>query len=150
MNNIGIVLPILLKDNKDCIKILDSLNSLDKNKKIVIFNSYNNIAYDRYPILHINQCKFFKGSLFVYDVFGLILGVSCHHIEKIYYYSSALPWTVQTQYDYDFWHDLFDNDKVEIIAQNLQIYNYYSSIWKKPIAVQKEFNIEKSLHYEKI
>lgn len=147
-DNIGIVLPIILKNNQNCIKVLDSLNNLDKKKKVIIFNSYNNLAYSQYPILHINQCKFFKGNLFVYDTFGLILGISCHHIKKIYYYSSVLPWTVQNGYSYSFWRDMLDNDKVEIIAQNLQIYNYYNKIWKKPIDIQENFNIRQN--YEKI
>lgn len=139
MKNIGFILlhiDTVVSDN-----VLASINKLQKhmpNKKFVIFNSYNNSHSYNMPILHINQSKFFSGDIVVFDIISLLIAVSCYKIQNIYYYAYDIPWMIDQTTTHKFWSNLFDNNKVNIIAQNTEIYNIFNKTWKKPIAIAQE------------
>lgn len=138
MKNLGFIL--LHIDAIVSNMILENINILNRNidKKFVIFNSYNNSSNYSIPILHINQCKFFSGDIVVFDVISLLIAQSCYKIQNIYYYAYNIPWMMDQTTEYKFWSELFDNDKVQIIAQNQDIYDTFNKVWKKPITIAEE------------
>ena len=139
MKNLAFIL--LHIDDTVSSAILDpiiEISNLIKDKKFVIFNSYNTYANCSLPIFHINQLKFFKCDVVVFDIISLVIAVSCYKIRNIYYYSYNIPWTIDNTTNYEFWAKLFDNDKVKIITQNKDIYDTYNKVWKRPIAISQE------------
>lgn len=140
MKNLGFI--VLHIDSKISDTILQSINKLNTkiNKKIVIFNSYNNSDNYNIPILHINQSKFFHGDIVVFDVVSLLIAISCYKLRNIYYYAYNIPWMVDQATDYKFWSKLLDNNKVKIITQNQEIYNAFDRVWKTPISIAQEIS----------
>lgn len=138
MKNLGFFL--LHIDDTTSSGILDSLNILSHqiDKKFIIFNSYNNSSNYSIPILHINQSKFFCGDAVVFDIIGLLIALSCYKIRNIYYYAYNIPWVIDQTTDYKFWSELFDTDKVKIIAQNKEIYDIFNMVWKQPLTIAEE------------
>lgn len=122
--------------------ILENINSLNHclDKKLIIFNSYNSSSNYNIPIMHINQSKFFSGDVVVFDIISLLIANSCYKIRNIYYYAYNIPWMIDQKTDYKFWSELFDNPKVQIIAQNQQIYNIFNTVWKTPVTISEEIS----------
>lgn len=142
-NNIGFIfLHIDQNQSIDIINNIKKISKITKDKKLVIFNSYNNSDIYNIPIMHINQCKFFEGDLFVFDVLGLMLAVSCYKVKNIYYYAYNTPWTMDSNTDFSFWSGIIEDERVKIIAQNQNIYNVYKKIWKTPLSIVGEFSSE--------
>jgi hypothetical protein len=134
--NIGfIILHIEKNQSKEIISFIKTMADSLKDKRMVVFNSYNNGIIENIPVLHINQAKFFDGNLFVFDIIGLMLAVSCYKVQNIYYYAYNFPWMMDQTTDFNFWSKLIEDSRVNIIAQNQEIYDIYDKVWKTPVTI---------------
>lgn len=142
--DIGFLIPVL-ENNKACDIICETISSLITNRpsqQICIFNSYcEKLNTNNIPIVHINQAKFFKGSLVVFDLHCLELSASFPLVSNIYYYAQNIPWS-NNQSHYQQWKQLFDKDNLKVISANKYIYDIYNIVWSNSIGISEVFNYE--------
>jgi hypothetical protein len=140
--DIGFVL--LKMDNNS--SVIDTALSICANRpydQISLFSSsVNNWSDGRLPIFHINEVKYFFGSLFIFDLASLILTRDCPNLINRYFYATNIPWTDRPETSYSDWKDIFYQPNLEIIAPNKTISDVYEICWKKPLAIIPELNYE--------
>lgn len=136
--NLGFI--VLNIDSNVSNTVIRPINELCKklDKRCVIFNSYNVSADYSLPIMHISQCKFFEGSVMVFDTIGLLLASSCYKLKNIYYYAKDIPWSSDGGVDFSFWSNLFEDDRVKVISQNKEIAHVFTKVWKKPLLISNQ------------
>jgi hypothetical protein len=135
-----------LEENPIHHQILYAIKQLiDKNpyKNICVFNhECYKIDTLNVPLLHIKQAKFFYGSLFIFDIVGLMLAKDFPNLYEKYFYAATIPWETNRG-SYKQWKDIFDQDNLNIICQNQKIYDIYDMCWNKPLGIAENFNYDK-------
>ena len=112
-------------------------------KHICIFNSYSEkIITHNVPILHLNQSKFFTGDVIVFDILSLNLIRSFPLLTNKYYYAQDVPWGSNLG-AYAEWTSLLEQNKLEVIAKNQEVYDLYEICWKKPLGIMENFQYER-------
>jgi len=143
-NDLGFLMPIL-DNNQSCNLACNTISKLiltRPKKQICIFNSYSEkIQTYNIPILHINQAKFFRGDMVVFDLYCLELCGSFSLLENVYYYAQNIPWS-NNQSLYRQWKKLFDKNNVKIIAANKYINDMYNIAWSNSIGISETFDYE--------
>jgi hypothetical protein len=118
---------------------------IDNNpyKHICVFNSYSE-KLDTYnvPLLHISQAKFFEGNIFVFDIVALCIIKNFPLIQNKYFFSRDIPW-YRSYNNYQEWTNIFNQNNLNIIAQNQEIYDLYEICWQKPIDTMENFEYDK-------
>jgi len=137
---------LLIKIDQRYKGLINSISDIANHRpydQTCIFNSNHiDLPVDDLPILHLNEMKYFFGNLFVFDIAGLILSQECPNIHNRYYYAVDAPWIDNTKAFYREWKNLFEQDNLEIIAQNKHVADIYEICWKKPILVTEEFSYD--------
>ena len=144
-NDIG----FLLSDTKiieDIYPIVSDLISKDFKNQYTCFthvqqNSYNKLGI---PILSITECKFFYGTLIVFDIESLAICKNFPNIKKIYYYMTDVPWKQTSHINYfDLRNHYQENTKINIVTKTSNLYNVYTNSWnKQPLGIMEELNYE--------
>lgn len=129
-----------------------TLSLIDFAKEYYLHNPYNQVCFfnsfcevvapQNIPILHLSQAKFFYGNLLVLDSVSLELCGDFPNINKILFWAQNIPWAQQSR-NYKEWERLFYNDKIEIIANNEQIYDIFEICYKKPKCIAERLDYEK-------
>lgn len=142
--DIGFLIPALDNNsdaNNICVTIAKLIYSRPKDQ-ICIFNSYcEKIETYNIPILHVNQAKFFKGSIVVFDLPCLELSKSLPLLDNVYYYAKNIPWTNTTSY-YDQWKNLFGKANTKVISASKYINDIYNIVWSNSIGISEAFDYE--------
>ena len=140
--DIGFLMPVLdnnLESNNICITISKLIHARP-NDQICIFNSHcEKIETYNIPVLHINQAKFFKGNLVVFDLQCLELSRSFPLLDNVYYYARNIPWTNTKSY-YEQWKNLFSEPNTKVISANKYIDNIYNIVWSNSIGISETFD----------
>jgi len=143
--NIGFVLPVL-SNNVFFIDLFKTIQEfIEKNPfdQIVIFNSFSEIAQPHnIPIFHLSHSQFFSGDLFLFDIISTILTKSFPRANNRYIYAQDVPWKSHRGVAYSEWLDIYDQDNLEIIAKNKDLYDLYHKCWKKPKGISESFKYE--------
>ena len=143
--DLGIVL-LTIENSKaqdivfDCIsKIIDN----NPYNQICIFNSTNNrISDNKVPVMHLNQAKFFHGNLIIFDTMSLLFAKNFPNINNILFYASDIFWSNQSYSRYSDIASLFQTNRLEFIVSDQYLFDIYSTCWKKPLGISKDFNYE--------
>lgn len=139
---------ILVKSNNE--KIYDDIFKTIKNiednnpyNQTLIFNSYNEkVETYNLPILHLSQAQFFYGTLFLFDLPSIILSNRFPNVTKRILYTGSLPWYANSTTTYQEWASLYNQENLDIITSNTELYDIYSICWKKPLGVSERFSYE--------
>lgn len=121
---------------------LSKLISDNPYSQICIFNSYSDKLHTKnVPILHINQSKFFSGNLLVFDIVSLYLIQSFPLLNKKYFLAQEAYWT-KSYNNYMDWHNIINQDNLDIIASNSYIYDIYDICWRQPKFIMETLNYD--------
>ena len=144
-NDIG----FLLSDTKTIEDIypmvLDLIDKDFKNQYVCFThiqqNTYNKLGI---PIISITECKFFYGTLIVFDIESLVICKSFPNIKKIYYYMTDIPWEKTSYINYFDLRSLYQENKdINIITKTSKLYRIYENCWnKQPIGTMEDLNYE--------
>lgn len=142
--DLGFLIPVLdnnQQSNDICITIAKLIYSRPK-QQICIFNSYcEKIDTYNIPILHINQSKFFKGNIIVFDPHCLQLSSCFPLINEKYYYSQNIPWSNGAS-EYEQWKKLFNQPNLKVISANKYIHDIFNIVWSNSIGISETFDYE--------
>ncbi len=112
-------------------------------QQAIVFNSSNNrICHDQVPILHLNQAKFFRGNLVIFDTMSLLFAKNFPNLDTIFMYCANTFWSDRSYSRYSYIESLFTLDNLEFIASNKKMYDIYKTCWKEPIGICENFNYE--------
>jgi hypothetical protein len=130
------------------LQVAQKIAENNPRQQTIIFNSYcEKVNLYDLPVLHISQAQFFVGNLFIFDLSGVILTKKFPNIDKRFFYVNNAPWTQQPQTKYENWSSLYNQNSLNFIAQNEQLYDLYNICWKQPIGIAKEFDYETIQQY---
>ena len=122
--------------------IIEIANNRPYDQTCIFSSSAGSWSGDQLPIFHINEMKYFFGSILVFDIASLILTRDFPNLHKRIYYAFDLPWTENPTSKYTDWHGIFCQNNLEIVCQNKNIYDIYEICWKKPLSITSEINYE--------
>lgn len=135
-----------------CDMIIDTINSMISNHpydNIILFNSqYNRIDNKKFPIIHINQAKYFSGHLILFDTKSAMITKTFPAPKKQLLYIDEISWSNDGSVPALFWHSIFLNPNIALIANNDTTKDLLSLCWDPPLSVMSKIN-EKDL-YESI
>ena len=143
MTDIGFIMINIDNNVEDSIfKTIQQIESNNPYKQTIIFNSYcNKINTYNLPILHISQAQFFTGVLFLFDLASVLLTNNFPNIKKRILYINNTPWSSGLT-SYSEWESLFNQESLELLTANQELYDIYEICWKKPLGISKGFNYE--------
>lgn len=146
--DIGVILTNL-DNNRLSDTILKSLSQIAEQmpyNQVIVFSSSCKTAYTQnIPVLHISHAKFFDGIIICTDVTGLILTENFTNTKQRYFFAYETPW-VGKNVLYNQWKNIFANNNLEIISENVQIDNIYNLCWKQTAGIAEGFNHERLLN----
>lgn len=125
--------------------IINTINNMiDDNPydNIVLFNSrYDRIDSEKkFPIIHINQAKYFRGYLFLFDIKSAIITKTFPSPVKQILYVDTLGWVKDKTIPSLFWNGIYDNTDIALIAQNQEIHDILNLCWSEPIDTINDIN----------
>lgn len=139
----------LLPDNQninDIYSFVSDLISKDTKNQYVCFSHTNQKNYSGLglPIISITECRFFYGTLWVFDNQSLNICKNFPNLKKIYYYLTDIPWEQTPNINYFDLRNLWEeNSKINAVAKTSNIYNIYNNCWnKQPIGIMEKLNYE--------
>jgi hypothetical protein len=144
-NDVGFVLLKLLNNNiyDNILQCLKSVSLARPYSQVVIFNSYSEKAETlNLPILHLKQCKFFTGTLFLFDLPSVILTSTFPNITNRILYIGDTPWTQSPATTHKEWTSLYNQSNLDFIVQTQELYDIYSICWKQPLTISENLNYE--------
>lgn len=136
--------------SEKCNNIITVLNDMvDQNPydNIILFNS----QYDRtdnnkkFPIIHINQAKYFRGTLICFDIKSAMITKTFPSPKNQILYIDDLSWTNDHSIPVMFWKSIYDNNNIHLIAKDESIADLLDICWSRPIATIDNINA-KELH----
>lgn len=139
---------ILIKINNDAIydNIFQTIKNIENNNpynQTLIFSSYcEKIETYNLPILHLSQSQFFYGTLFLFDLPSIILSNKFPNATKRVLYTGSLPWHGNSSTAYQEWASLYDQENLDIVTSNSELYDIYNICWKKPLGISERFSYE--------
>lgn len=136
--------------SEQCTPIINTINSMVKNHpydNIILFNNdYNRIDDNKkFPIIALNQAKYFRGVLICFDVKSLAVTKSFPAPKKQILYLNDTPWVSKNVIPAMFWKTIFENSSLEIIAKTQEIKDICEICWKPVIGMMENIN-EKELY----
>lgn len=145
--NIGFYLLNITSNNPYQTQILDMITQLCKLRpldNIVLFNNESDIIHSNYDyyILHINEAKYFRGILFVFDANALLLTQTFPGPNKQIFITNTPQWTTNHQIPYAVWKNIYLNENIDIITINQELYNIINMCWKSPLSYLEQLNGE--------
>jgi hypothetical protein len=139
---------ILIKIDNSALydNIFNTIQSFIQNNpynQYVVFNSFcEKIDNSNIPILHLNQAKFFHGSLVLFDFVSIIISKKFPNIHKKYFYAQNIPWESIPKTQYAELSNFLIDDNLDIITKNQYVYDIYDICWKKPLGISENFDYE--------
>ena len=143
--NIGFYLLDVEQNNslhKTIINTINELYDIRPNDNIVLFN--NKFAMvdpnQKYYILHINEAKYFKGILFVFDIKSAMLTKSFAAPSKQILLVDKAEWLQKKDIPYVFWEHIYNHENFELLTHNDYISTICENCWRKPLSNLKDLN----------
>jgi hypothetical protein len=145
--NIGFYLLEINQNNKAQQNIIQSINNLcalRPQDNIVLFNNiFNTIDINqKYYILSINQAKYFDGILFLFDTESALLTKTFPGPRKQILHLDKPEWSYNPALPYTIWHNIYMDNKFELLAGSKEIYDLTQICWKNPLKVINNYNAE--------
>ena len=112
----------------------NSLYNIDPNINLKLFSSCCDILNinKRFSVLPIYEAKYQYGNFFVWDILSLELCISFPNVNKIFYFqNNNIPWIKAFNINYQYWSQLFDNPKVDIITDDMTTKELFDLAWKQ-------------------
>lgn len=132
--------------SEKCNAIIDTINNMVDSHpydNIILFNNqYNRIDNNnkKFPILHINQAKYFDGYLLVFDTKSTIISKTFPAPKKQFLYVDEASWSKDGSIPVLFWHSIFLNPNIILIASNESIKDLLTLCWDPPVSIMPNIN----------
>ena len=130
--------------HRDILKCINEVCKKYPYANIILFNNqFNALDIDhKYYILHINQAKYFKGILFVFDAKSAMITQTFPSPKYQVLYCKNTEWSRDTSAPYGFWNNIYNRDNFELITSNQETYDLLEICWKKPLSLIQSINSE--------
>lgn len=143
--NIGFYLLDIDISNSYHNTILQTMRDLCKllpYEEIVLFDNQSKVIHENtgYYVLHINEAKYFKGTLFVFDAKSLALTRHFPAPKKQIFVMNQADWTLNRTTPYNVWESIYMNDNVDLVTTNSDLNTLCKICWKDPISDINELN----------
>ncbi len=121
--------------------INDMVNEHPYDNIILFNNQYNRIDTNKkFPIIHLNQAKYFKGILVVFDIKSAMITKNFPANKKQFLYVDEIYWNTSEPIPFLFWKSILDNDNIDSIAKTEKISDLLEICWKAPVAKMQTIN----------
>lgn len=125
--------------------IINTINELVDNHpydNVVLFNSqYDRIDSDKkFPIIHLNQSKYFRGYLVLFDIKSAIITKTFPSPQKQLLYVDDLAWNRDRTIPALFWNSVYANNDIKLLAKNQEIYDIVDLCWSTPVGLMESIN----------
>lgn len=145
--NIGFYLLDIDISNTYHNQILQSIKELCKilpYEDIVLFENQSKIIHENtgYYALHINEAKYFKGLLFVFDAKSLMLTRLFPAPQKQIFVMNEPDWLKNKGAAYQVWKNIYLSDNIDLVTTDADLETLCKICWKDPVANIKELNGE--------
>jgi hypothetical protein len=144
-NTLGFLSIDIRPDHQELIDHINNLSSLRPFNDCVLFNNNYNHLYmyvNNFYTLHINEAKYFKGPIVVFDDISCDFLLNCISKQKILWMQEPIKdkKLFLNNYDVNYRkYSLLDT----IICEDIETYNILKTLWKEPILLTE-------IDYEKI
>ncbi len=145
--NIGFyLLDVEQKNSKHqtILKAINKLYDIRPHDNIVLFNNKFSMVdpEQKYYTLHINEAKYFKGILFVFDIKSAMLTKSFAAPRKQLLLIDRPEWSEKRNIPYLFWQHIYNNEKFELLTSSDSMEKLCENCWRKPLYNLKDLNGE--------
>lgn len=128
-----------------CDSIVSTINTIVENNpydNIILFNNdYNRIDENKkFPIIALNQAKYFRGVLVCFDIKSLAVTKSFPSPKRQIVYLQDMHWMSKEAIPAMFWKTMLENENLDILAKNKTINDICEICWKKPIGIMETIN----------
>lgn len=125
--------------------IINTINEIVNNHpydNVVLFNSqYDRIDSDKkFPIIHLNQAKYFRGYLVLFDIKSAIITKTFPSPQKQLLYVDDLAWSRDRTIPALFWNSVYANNDIQLLAKNQEIYDIVDLCWSTPMGIMENIN----------
>jgi len=130
------------KNNK-LIEILDNMISENPYDNIILFNNrYRRVdAKKKFPILHLSQAKYFRGTLICFDIRSLSLARTFPGPNQHIFCCDSPEWTMDPMGKAIMWKNLYENEEIKIITYEKEMNDLLSLCWDtKNLTYLTDFN----------
>ncbi len=141
MNSVGI-LTNKVSPNQRGVLMAHNLSSAQKDY-IVFHQDWDLIPVDqKYCMLQINEAFNFSGILIADSIDTATKLANCVCAKAKYFYIWDLEWSYLLNLDFRSAQKLYQNDNIELIARSERHYNILQNVWKKPVGIVEDWNLE--------
>lgn len=128
-----------------CNTIINALNSMVSEHmydNIILFNNQYNRADNnkKFPIIHLNQAKYFNGVLVVFDIKSVMITKTFIAPKKQILYVDDIEWKNDHTIPVLFWQSIYVNPDISVIAKNQEIFDLLEICWSKPEGIMENIN----------
>lgn len=126
------------------IQNINKLCELRPQDNIVVFNNiFNAVDFNqKYYLLSINHAKYFDGLLFVFDTESALLTKTFPSPRKQILHLNKTEWTGNYNLPYTIWHNIYMDNKFELLAGSQAVYDLTKICWKNPMRIINNYNAE--------
>jgi hypothetical protein len=143
--NIGFYLLEINQNNKTHQTIIENINRLCELRpqdNIVVFNNiFNTVDINqKYYLLSINHAKYFDGLLFIFDTESALLTKTFPSPKKQVLHLDKAEWSYNPALPYTIWHNIYMDNKFELLAGSQEVYDLTQICWKTPLRILNNYS----------
>jgi len=128
--------------NNFLLDLINNMISFRPYDSIVLFNhKYNRIDKNKkFPIFHISQAKYFRGSLIYFDVKSATLAKTFPGPSKQILCCDYPEWSINRNARSMLWKNIYEDPNLKIITYEQNIKNLIEICWDKKVLHIPELN----------
>lgn len=146
--DIGFYITNIEGSNKD--QLLECVNNYVENNpydNVVVFNDvFNAITNNKFYTLHISHAKYFKGTLFIFDIKDATIVNTFPAPKRKIFFATQAYWQNNKMVQYAAWNQIFNNSDMDIVVNNESMFDVYKMCWKEPIHIVPKISYEEIKH----
>ena len=124
--------------------LISGIEEATNRSEVILFS--NNVAPRPFPtwlsVMQIQRSYNFNGSLVAENIASAEILSSLIYPKKKFFYVKTLEWMSLPNINYPALENVYNNDNIDLIAGNLKIYKILESLFKKPIAVMENWDLD--------
>lgn len=122
--------------HQEILQAINNLCLLRPQDNIVIFNNnFNTIdIHQKYYLLPINQAKYFRGLLFLFDTENALLTKTFPGPDKQFIYIDKPIWSDNGNIPFTVWYSIYMDNRFELLVDSEYLYDLVTTCWKQPLS----------------
>tara|TARA_R110002020_G_scaffold55309_2_gene153605 strand:+ start:26856 stop:27275 length:420 start_codon:yes stop_codon:yes gene_type:complete len=95
-----------------------------------------------FPVFQPLRAYHFEGTLVSTDMSTTEMLSKLVLPKKKYFYVRSLEWTMLQNCDYNYLKSIYQNDSIELIAANKEIFEVLKKLFKEPVGISEDLDLE--------